>query len=100
MIDPSLFTAESLLKALLYLEWYEDVEIVPAYTLPKPFSDDKPICVVRFNKDRSALYLRYSKGPRQGFFWDAYGDDFHRPTLALLAILQAPDPNGKHWFSS
>lgn len=38
------------------------------------------------------VYLRYSKGPYQHYFWDVYGDDFQSPELAFYAILHAPPP--------
>lgn len=36
-------------------------------------------------------HLRYSQGPKQGFFWDLYGDDFSQE-LAIIALSQAPYP--------
>jgi len=103
MIDPHLFTVESLLKALLddaYGNrdmWRQLAEIIPNYFPPSPrpevevqqvLPELQPKCVVRVGSS----FLRYSKGPRQGFFWDLYGDDFQTPELALLALLQAPVP--------
>lgn len=37
-------------------------------------------------------YLRYSKGPGTGTFWDTYGDDFHSPELALVELSKAYPP--------
>jgi hypothetical protein len=94
MIDPSLFTVESLLKALLddsfgnVDAWRRCAEIVPKYMPPFPRSDTKPICAVRCGES----FLRYSAGPAQGFFWDLYGEDFGTPALALLGLCQAPPP--------
>jgi hypothetical protein len=94
VIDPSLFTVESLLKALLddsfgnVDAWRRCAEIVPKYMPPHPRSDTKPICAVRCGDS----FLRYSVGPGQGYFWDMYGEDFINPSLALLALCQAPPP--------
>lgn len=91
MIDPNLFTVEALLQYLLdnqhgnLNKWLELVEIVhkPLYL---------PQCTVRCQTLSGNTYLRYSQGPRQGYFWDVYGDDFKQPVLALMAVLQAPVP--------
>lgn len=40
--------------------------------------------------DRS--YLRHSRGPGTGTFWDVYGDDFHTPELALIQLSKAYPP--------
>lgn len=37
-------------------------------------------------------FLRYSCGPKQGFFWDIYGDDMHSVELAIIALSNAPYP--------
>lgn len=39
-------------------------------------------------------FLRHSKGPLQGYFWDMYGDDFLKPELALWALAHASAPPG------
>jgi hypothetical protein len=51
-----------------------------------PREGTRPTCVVKLGRS----FLRYSHGPRQGYFWDAYGDDMHTPERALLALLRAP----------
>ena len=38
------------------------------------------------------VFLRYSKGPALGVFWDVYGDDFLNVGLAVRAILEAKCP--------
>jgi hypothetical protein len=94
VIDPSLFTVERLLAAMLddiygnIDAWRKDAEILPQYMPPSPQPDTCSRCVVRHRSS----FLRYSKGPRQGCTWDLYGDDFVSPEQALLALLQAPVP--------
>jgi hypothetical protein len=94
MINPSLFTVERLLAAFLYDSfgnrdrWRKFAEIVPDYLPPHARPDTKPRCVVRYGDS----FLRYSKGPLQGFGWDTYGDDMQSTELALMALLQAPVP--------
>jgi len=93
-IDPALFTVEGLLGDLLDDKhgnrdaWRKHATIEVGYMPPFPSPDTTPTCVVRFGKE----FLRYSRGPRQGYFWDVVGDDFLRPSLALTALLQAPVP--------
>lgn len=94
MINPSLFTVERLLATILDTAhgnrnvWWRLAEIVPDYMPPFPGPETLPMCVVRVGES----FLRYSKGPRQGYFWDIYGDDFMTPELALMALAQAPVP--------
>lgn len=88
MIDPTQFDGARLVATLLddglgnRDKWRKHATIEMDAILGLPAT------VVRYGKS----FLRYSKGPRQGFFWDAYGDDFLSPELALLALLQAPVP--------
>lgn len=90
MIDPRLFTVERLLATMLHDShgnrsmWRKHAEILPNHAV----GQERPRCVVRFDTS----FLRYSKGPQQGFFWDFYPDDMQTPELALLALLQAPVP--------
>src|ERR1700722_19365640 len=92
VIDPSLFTVERLLAVMFDDQhgnlntWRKHAEIIPNYMPPFPREDTRPTCVVKLGKS----FLRYSHGPRQGYFWDVYGDDMHSPEWALLALLQAP----------
>lgn len=45
----------------------------------------------------NVLWLRHSKGPKQGHFWDTYGDDYQTEALARLAISEAPlKPGGPY----
>lgn len=90
-IDSKLFTLEKLLVALLdnmsgnVDVWRRTATIIPNYMATK---DAQPRCVVTCN----GSFLRYSRGPRQGHFWDIYGDDYNTPELALIALLEAPIP--------
>lgn len=94
MIDPALFTVGALLRALLAdgpgcdNMWMWDAEIVPGYMPPYPSKNTRPSCIVRYGDS----FLRHSCGPRQGHFWDVYGDDYLTPSLALLALVEAPVP--------
>lgn len=73
--------------------WRRKAEIIPNYMPPYPTKDARPSCVVRFGSDpERACFLRYSKGPQAGYFWDVYGDDMLNPYLALMALLNAPYP--------
>ena len=102
-IDPKLFTVERLLETMLDHEygnvniWMHEAEIIPNYMPPYPHKDTKPKVVVKWRNS----FLRYSKGPRQGYMWDIYGDDMHTSELALLALLQSPVPpsalDGSTW---
>lgn len=90
------FDVDRLVRELLGIDWTmpgnawrEDCEIIPAYMPPYPRADTQPKCVVRHV---SGAFLRHSKGPRQGHGWDIYGDDYHNPELALIALSQAPPP--------
>jgi hypothetical protein len=94
MIDRKLFALDRLLDSLLDTmagnvnKWIEKVEIGPGHMPPFPRDDTRPRCVVKYGDS----FLRYSLGPRQGYFWDCYGDDFQNPELALIAVLSAPVP--------
>lgn len=103
MIDLKLFTVERLLSTLLdtrfgnHNKWWSLCEIIPDYKAPFAKPGDAKRYVVRCHgKDvyniEHIMFLRYSAGPRQGFFWDTYGDDFQTAELALLALVQAPVP--------
>jgi hypothetical protein len=86
-------TVEDLVNLLLREPWHRECEIIPDYMPPFPGKDTRPTIVVRHNNGTEyPAFLRYSAGPRQGFFWDAYGDDMQTIALAVLAIHQAPYP--------
>ena len=93
MIDPSIFHLTQLVEDLLVGSgdqsvWRLDAEIVVGYRSPRAGQDSPRRCVVRLGD----LFLRHSAGPRQGHFWDCHGDDYIRPSLALVALMQADAP--------
>lgn len=98
MIDPKLFTVESLLAELLddmsgnRNQWMKHATIIPGYMPPHPHVTTRPSTVVLWECGVARAFLRYSKGPGSGYFWDIYGDDFLSPELALKALLEAPVP--------
>ena len=82
-----------LVRLLLNEPWQEQCEIIPDYMPPFPKLDTRPRVVVRHNNGTEyPAFLRYSCGPRQGFFWDVYGDDMKEVELAIIALSQAPTP--------
>lgn len=91
--DPTQFDINKLVRCLLTEHWMHECEIIPAYMPPFPGKDTRPTCQVRYvYEDGSDTFLRYSKGPAQGFFWDMYGEDMMSPELALVCISKAPPP--------
>ena len=100
-VDVSILNLESLVEQFLDLRdhpWRAFVEIIPKYMPPYPSLDTKPTCQIRFRYNEHCRYLRYSKGPGMGCFWDIYGDDFLTPELAFRAILFAPCPHPVVFF--
>ena len=60
---------------------------------PNPCANTSPEVQIEF--DNGTEYkprLRYSAGPKQGFFWDIYGEDMHNVELAIIALSEAPAP--------
>lgn len=82
--------AHELVKLMLDQRWHEECEIITDYMPPFPGPETRPKCVVRYAP--LGAFLRYSHGPRQGFFWDMYGDDMQSVELAVLALASAPAP--------
>lgn len=82
-----------LVGLLLDAPWHSQCEIIPAYMPPFPREDTRPRVVVRHNNGTEhPAFLRYSCGPKQGFFWDIYGDDMQKVELAIIALSKAPYP--------
>lgn len=82
-----------LVSYLLGEPWHLRCEIIPDYMPPFPGKDTRPSVQVRYNDGSEyPSFLRYSNGPKQGFFWDVYGDDMHNTELAIIALSQAPAP--------
>ena len=72
--------------------WHKDCTIIPEYIAPFAKDGERPRLVICFEFEDHKVFLRHSKGPRQRFFWDIYGDDLQKMELALLALSQAPMP--------
>lgn len=90
-IDPRMFDMTRLLTQMFARERvahfnFGNVEVVKGYMPEHPLPTTQPRCVVRSGE----WFLRHSKGPRQEYFWDSYGDDFLSPELAILALYEAP----------
>ena len=84
---------QRLVRLLLDEPWHAQCEIIPDYMPPHPGPDTRPRVVVRHNNGTEyPAFLRYSRGPKQGFFWDVYGDDMQDVELAIIALSQAPYP--------
>lgn len=93
MIDPKLFNPEELVARLLATDkhpWRAYVEILVGEHWTRTGLGTRELTGTKVLVRIAGCFLRYSCGPRQGFFWDIYGDDFQTPELALLAISQAP----------
>ena len=73
--------------------WRRECEIIVDYMPPNPGKDTKPTCVIYHPP--TECFVRYSHGPVQGYFWDAYGDDFMRPEIAIVALSRCQKPWGK-----
>lgn len=97
MIDPSLFTVETLLHAFLD-DAHGNVDAWRKYASIERrkvretacFHDSKEVdgWVVRYGNS----FLRYSCGPGGSLVWDCYGDNFMSPGLAFRRLLHAPVP--------
>ena len=91
--DPAQFDTGRLVNLLLTHHWMHECKIVPDYMPPYPREDTQPTCQVIYTYESGTeVCLRYSVGPLQGYFWDIYGEDFHSPELALIALSQASPP--------
>jgi len=73
-------------------DWRKDAVIIEDYMPPYPRPDTRPAVVIRHGSGGHQWFLRYSRGPRQGHFWDNYGEDYLNRELAELALSQAPPP--------
>lgn len=85
--------AVKLISLLLEERWHEKCEIIPDYMPEHPREETQPTVQIRYNDgSKYPPMLRYSRGPKQGFFWDIYGEDMQTVELAILALSQAPTP--------
>lgn len=82
LVEPS-----RLLKLLLPYQWQHNCEIIPDYR-PFSYKNSRTMVLIR----ASNRELCYSRGPRGGFIWGNYGDDFKTIELALLALSKASPP--------
>ncbi len=89
-IDDMDIDVQRLIALLLKQPWHKRCEIIPDYMPPYPKPSTKPKVVIHCGES----FLRYSKGPAQGFFWDCYGDNFQSIELAIIALSRAPYPGG------
>jgi hypothetical protein len=67
---------------LLDQPWHASCQFVPS---------GDGVNVVYVDGTKHPPHLRYSRGPKQGFFWDIYGEEFSQE-LAIIALSQAPYP--------
>lgn len=93
-MDEGQFDLREVINCLLTQHWMHECKIIPDYMPPFPDEDTKPTCQVCYAayEDGSKHFLRYSRGPLQGHFWDVYGSDFLIPEIALVALASAPPP--------
>lgn len=101
-LDCSSLDLEKLVHTLCDQTWMRHCEIIPEYMFPFPREGDRPIVAVRWTDpegEREERFLRYSKGPAQGYFWDIYPDDMHSPELAVVSLSRSfPPPGSKFSF--
>jgi len=83
-VDSRQINIERLLEYMLDQKWHKDCEI---------FADGREI-KIKYTIDERTCFLRYSAGPKQGFFWDIYGENFQSFELAVIALSNAPLPYG------
>jgi hypothetical protein len=82
-----------LCELLLDQPWHSKCDIITDYMPPYPSKDTKPSVQIRYNDGTEhPPFLRFSAGPKQGFFWDVCGGDFLDVELAVLALSKAPSP--------
>lgn len=92
-MDINKLRTEQLVELLLDQPWHKHCDIITDYMPRFPRADTRPMVVVRCNNhEKYPAFLRHSCGPKQGFFWDTYGDDMQTAELALLALSKAPAP--------
>ncbi len=90
---PETLNIQRLVSYLLDEPWHQKCDFIQDYMPPHPSKDTRPAFVVRFNDGTEyPPFLRYSRGPKQGWGWDIYGDDLQNAELAVIALSQAPAP--------
>lgn len=95
-MTPADVLGEEVAVGLLGAGWRQRAEIIPTYVAPYSDKGERPSVKVRYRAFGSdhASYLRHSAGPRQGWFWDCYGDPVQSVGLALRALIEAYRPFG------
>lgn len=86
------FKIENLLDLLFTQKWQKECVIIPDYMPQYTTKKTKPTVVVKYPNKYEDVFLRYSVGPQQCYFWDTYGDNFVTVELAIMALHQAPVP--------
>ncbi len=95
MIDNVKTDIETFIKFICRLygnEWYENLSI-ELVDLP----GGKRLVLKHNNpkENNTNWYLRFSAGPRQGYFWDMYGEDLQSYEMVLWILCQKlPRPPG------
>lgn len=91
---------DDLLGKMLHRPWHKQCEVIEDYMPPFPDKNTRPTVVVQHKGSNGHVCsLRYSAGPRQGFFWDSYGDDMQTWGLAVVALYNAPAPPCSHHYT-
>jgi hypothetical protein len=86
-------SVERLIELLLDQPWHKDCVIIPDYMPSDAGENTKPSVQVHYRPDiEYNPRLRYSNGPKQGFFWDIYGENMKTVELAIIALSMAPVP--------
>lgn len=93
LIEDTTINTKKLIQLLLDEPWHSQCEIISDYMPPNPRPETFPKTVVRYNNGTEyPAFLRHSCGPKQGFFWDCYGDNMQSVELAIIALSNAPYP--------
>lgn len=85
----------SLINCFLDQPWHKECEIIPDFMPKNPGPDTKPTVKIKCGE----WFLRHSKGPKQEYFWDVYGDDMYSVEVAIYALTKTqPPPPGKPYI--
>lgn len=81
--------ANKLVALVLDQNWHKECEIIQNHK----YRDGSEVKVlIKYPNEHQDTFLRYSKGHKQCYFWDVYGNDFNTVELAILALSKAPIP--------
>lgn len=78
-----------LIELILDQNWHKECEIIQNH---KYRDGSEAKVLIKYPNEHQDVFLRYSQGPKQGYFWDIYGADFMKVELAILALSKAPIP--------